>query len=47
VGDGSAVYDWKGVSLDDFLELTTISDSGRMRMTSSSNNIIDVLSKKY
>lgn len=46
-GDGSAVYDWKGVSLDDFLELTTISDSGRMRMTSSSNNIIDVLSKKY
>lgn len=46
-GDGSAVYDWKGVSLDDFLELTTISDSGRMRMTSSSNNIIDALSKKY
>ena len=44
-GDGSAVYDWKGVSLDDFLELTTISDSGRMRMTSSSNNIIDALSK--
>lgn len=47
VGDGSAVYDWKGVSLDDFLELTTISDSGRMRMTASSNNIIDALSKKY
>ena len=46
-GDGSAVYDWKGVSLDDFLELTTISDSGRMRITSSSNNIIDALSKKY
>ena len=46
-GDGSAVYDWKGVSLDDFLELTTISDSGRMRMTSSSNTIIDALSKKY
>lgn len=46
-GDGSAIYDWKGVSLDDFLELTTISDSGRMRMTSSSNNIIDALSKKY
>ena len=46
-GDGSEVYDWKGVSLDDFLELTTISDSGRMRMTSSSNNIIDALSKKY
>ena len=46
-GDGSTVYDWKGVSLDDFLELTTISDSGRMRMTSSSNNIIDTLSKKY
>lgn len=46
-GDGSAVYDWKGVSLDDFLELTTISDSGRMRMTSSSTNIIDTLSKKY
>lgn len=46
-GDDSVVYDWKGISLDDFLELTTISDSGRMRMTSSSNNIIDVLSKKY
>ena len=46
-GDGLAVYDWKGVSLDDFLELTTISDSGRMRITSSSNNIIDALSKKY
>lgn len=46
-GDGSAVYDWKDVSLDDFLELTTISDSGRMRMTSSSNTIIDTLSKKY
>lgn len=46
-GDGSTVYDWKGISLDDFLELTTISDSGRMRMTSSSNNIIDALSKKY
>ena len=45
-GDGSTVYDWKGVSLDDFLELTTITDSGQMSMRSS-NIIMNALSQKY
>lgn len=45
-GDGSAVYDWKGVSLDDFLDLTSITDSGQMSLRSS-NIIIRELSQRY
>ena len=45
-GDGSAVYDWKGVSLEDFLDLTTITDSGQMSLRSD-NVVMRTLSQKY
>lgn len=42
----SSIYEWSDVSLKDFLSLSTITDSGRMRLRSE-NPIIKTLSKKY
>lgn len=42
----SSIYEWSDVSLKDFLSLSTIADSGRMRLRSE-NPIIETLSKKY
>ena len=42
----STIYEWSDVSLKDFLKLSTIADSGRMRLRSE-NTVMEALSKKY